>query len=198
MNNAKGTFAPSWENVEKWTNSFIRKNVWRVKPAMDEDDCRQECYIKFIMCCDRYLGSDSIVSNAAHFFSLYRTAVHNMLHNRAKQNHCRALPSITAPGDEGDEFSTDDLLARHGVFTTCDAEFLAKLAELPEQCLTLLVAMQDPELAAALDEPNPELAFQRKDKMRKRETTNTRWCRILGYDPKTTDIVGPLRELTNW
>lgn len=78
---AKLQWTPVWEGPTKqWALGFIRKNKWRCDPINSIDDLLQDSYLTFLKISTKYPR----VIGQAHFMTLFRTAMRNEMHDRAR------------------------------------------------------------------------------------------------------------------
>lgn len=129
-----GDYVPTWEGlIEGWITNFIAKNAWRTAPEYEADDLKQEAFLAFAKCRDRYH-----VRDRAHFFSLFRRTFTNRITDLAERRTRRSKFHEAAAGSDGD---TQDLLAMRPA-----AENTLSEAQLNE----LIDAAPDPELRQLL------------------------------------------------
>ena len=75
------TWSPCWEGPTKqWALGFVKKNLWRCDRIHELDDLVQDAYLTFLKICKKYPR----VIRQAHFMTLYRTAMSNEMHDRAR------------------------------------------------------------------------------------------------------------------
>ncbi len=155
-------YTPTWQGaVENWTHKFIRQNKWRCDRINGEEDLLQEAYLTFIKISEKYPN----VVEPANFMSLYKRAVWNQMHDRARYLQRKRVLHAETSEDVSDLFE-----GRIGEVTN-------------HGHLNLLLAEAPPELRQALlvIVNNPEtLRDERRSKHR--ENLNMRLRRILGLD----------------
>lgn len=151
---------PEWEGAIKgWTKKFIGENKWRHDHTEDHDDLLQDAYLIFLKISDHYPR----IIEPRHFMALYKTAIRNKTHDKA-----RLLRTRRKVVQEVVDDALTDYALRIGEVT--NAGYLnALLAEAPEEL----------RLALALIESSPE-------KLREvtpiRENLNMKLRRLLGVD----------------
>ncbi len=165
-------WCPQWEGpIRAWAIKFINKNKWRCDSINDFDDLLQDAYLIFIKISDTYPR----VIEQPHFMSLFKRAMHNQMHDRARYMqlkhvlHQETASDVSEFYDEGEE-------THYGYVS-------ALLEEAPEElreALELLVK-------------NPE-KLRETDLSLPRENLNGKLRRILGFGSKF-DFVGMLRGL---
>jgi hypothetical protein len=80
---------PVWtKEIKKWTATQVRLNLWRFDPAIDSfDDVMQEAHILFLTLLKKY----PIASEAAHFFTIYKTSLARMFIDKARLRQRSAI-----------------------------------------------------------------------------------------------------------
>lgn len=166
-------WSPKWGlDYTKWTSSFIKNNKWRVDHIHDFKDLMQDAWIIFDKICRMYPR----VIDPANFFSLYKRAIINKMHDRSCARTRHSKVEAVLPEDVADFF-----IGRIG--EAGNAGYVAALLEeLPE------------EMRAAIEHLTSNEPRQRKPKNGPRENLSRRICRDLGL-PKDRDPVKELKEL---
>lgn len=168
---ARLAWQPCWEGPTKaWALGFISRNTWRCDRIHDVDDLLQDAYLTYLKVAARYPR----VRGQAHFMTLFRRAVHNEMHDRARYmkrkrelNEDTSVDACELPGRIG-EVSNDGYIA-------------VLLEQAPENLRAALICIAQ----------NPPSLYQATEY---RENLNMRLRRVLGYDHKA-DICGAIREL---
>lgn len=157
-----------------------RQNFWRVASWYEFDDLVQDGYLCYYKCRRRYTE----VTDRPHFMSLVKTAFTNHIMTLGTKHNAISEQAISQMGSEDAE---GDLLERLGPATPESTSLLVLLANAPAELQQLITAL--------VGEGAEKLGFQRKKEFRRhiRETTNEYYCRLLGKDPETADLVGELR-----
>lgn len=172
-------WSPCWEGPTKqWVIGFLRKNQWRCDRIHDFDDLLQDAYLTFLKICKKYPQ----VIRQAHFMTLYRTAMHNEMHDRARyMRRKRELHEDTS-------VDASDLPGRIGEVSN-DGYITVLLEQAPEQLRDALTCIAQ----------NPPALYEAGH----RENLNMRLRRVLGYDRyrldehRNADLCGGLRTLLN-
>lgn len=167
-----------------WLARAVRANYWRVSSWYDLDDVMQEGYYAYYYMERRYPD----VTEPRHKMALFKLVFHSVITNLANQHTRRADEVVECDIDTRAE-SCDGWSP--SFLDTVQAEPSADEADLvgaprPVRDAIALMASGDPRLRAPPSRPQPV--------RRHRETLNDRLCRLTGYDPDTTDIVGGIRE----
>ena len=165
-------WSPCWEGPTKqWAESFLRKNQWRADAIHSFDDLLQDSYLTFLKICNRYPR----VMSQAHFMTLYRRAMVNEMHDRARYMQRKRERHVDTSIDASDL----------GVGRIGDVGHDGYLALLLEQ------APEDVRLALALIGQNPPALHRINGH---RENLNMKLQRLLGGN-KGIDLVGKIRSL---
>lgn len=156
-------WSPMWEGPTKtWTIQFLKKNKWRCDRVHDQDDLLQDAYLTFLKISRKYPR----VMEQAHFMTLYRRALWNEMHDRARYVHRKRTVHLDTSID-----ATELCALRIGEMTN-------------EGYLNLLIEQAPEELKLALEclgQNPPELHQQNGH----RENLNMKLRRVLhcqGYD----------------
>lgn len=153
MENRRKRVVPSWhpawdKNIQGWTASQIRRNMWRFDKSDDFEDVMQEAFMVFMKVERTY----PIVNNGAHFFALYKTALRNFFHDKT-----RALQR-TVPTESMDEIG-DPLVEGHMPNL---GHLSLILDEMPDELKTVLRALTTGRVRLKLDKSTKKLR-QRKN-----------------------------------
>jgi hypothetical protein len=164
-------WSPCWEGpTEEWAKRFLWKNRWRCDRIHDTDDLLQDAYLTFLRVANRYPR----VMGQGPFMALFRTAMTNEMHDRARYMRRKREQHQDTSVDAGEITGRIGDLANEG--------YLSLLIETAPQelQLALLCIIQNPPELACL--PN------------RHENLNMRLRRVLGYD-SNVDLTGELRSL---
>lgn len=155
------------EGGQGWLLKQVRLNYWRVHLVCDVDDLIQDGYMYFHKVRMRYPDA-----NKKHIMSLFKTSFTNHIHNLSKKQ--TRQPKFV-----------DETL---GLMISCEEAKIALLiAEAPPFVSDILKVMRTDEGVKRLQKP-----YRRRYKHR--ETRNERWCRIVGADAKTINLVQMVRN----
>lgn len=168
------------EGLKRWIYKTAQKNEWRVSSYMDIDDLIQEGFLAYAICRARYQDR---VKNQSHFMSLVKVTFINQITDLANKRTRTLETPICDIAEMGND---QELLETLAGAEDGDAELHALLSYAPAEVRLLLAALSSDEGAQRLRRPSR----LRQDGTR--ETTNERFCRILGIP--TFDIQGALRE----
>ncbi len=174
----KLAWQPCWEGPTKaWVQGFINRNIWRCDRIHDADDLLQDAYLTYLRVVSKYPK----VRGQAHFMSLFRRALHNEMHDRARYmkrkrelNEDTSVDACELPGRIG-EVSNNGYLA-----------MLLEQAPDPVREALVCIAQNPPSLYQATGY---------------HENLNMRLRRVLGYDRyrleehRKADLCGAIREL---
>jgi len=166
-------WTPQWEgSVETWTRKFIRKNGWRADRIFEPDDLLHECYLTFIKISEMYPR----VVDPPHFMSLYKRAIWNQMHDRARYMRLKKLIHIETSED------VSDLFIAYPGETTNEGYLRAAFAEAPKEL----------QMAFSLMETAPEKL--RTPCPGPRENLNMKLRRILGVEGQF-DFARAIRDI---
>lgn len=164
-------WSPQWEGATRnWALGFIKKNRWRCDRINGFDDLLQDAYLTYLKIEQKYPR----VMGQAHFMTLYRTAVRNEMHDRARY--------MRRKREQHQDTSVDA------------AEIIGRIGEVTnEGYITLLIEQAPEELRLALVciGQNPAALHHQNGH---RENLNMKLRRVLGYD-SSIDLIGGLRTL---
>lgn len=163
-----------------WLARAIKKNYWRVSGWYDLDDLMQEGYFAYYYVVRHYPQ----VTHSPHRMALFKLTFNSVICNLANQRTRRVeevCESELGPADEGGSFF-DGAAADPDI-----AEAVAELAAAPQYVrdAVALLSSGDRRLRHKPRRSGPG--------RRRRETLNELLCRLTGYDPQMTDIVGGIR-----
>lgn len=171
------------EGARRWLASAVRRNYWRVSRWYDLDDLMQEGYEVYYYVVKHYPKAVT----PQHRMSLFKLAFISRICDHANKRTQRIDDICESSMIISDEFST-------GFMETVAAD-----PEIAEAVAALATAPKYVKDALALYESENGLRQLRYKYRkvgrgcRKRETLNERLCRLTGYDPAETDIVGGIR-----
>lgn len=95
------SYTPEWKGpIEGYVVNYIAKNGWKVAAMMDREDAKQEAYLVFVKCRERYQ-----VEDAPHFMALFKTSWHNRFLDMAEKDmDHRACMVPDVPASSGGDF----------------------------------------------------------------------------------------------
>ena len=170
---ARLAFTPIWEGVIRgWAKKFISKNRWRCDSIHNFDDLLNDAYLTFIRVAERYPR----VMDPPHFMALYKTAMRNEMHDRARYVQRKRPVHAELSDDVSDLF--DDRMGE----VTNGGHFNLLMAEAPPEV----------RLALTLLSEQPEALRDPAKRPKNRENLNMRLRRILGIE---FDFVGAFKTL---
>ncbi len=73
-------YTPQWPDVQAWAIKINHQNKWRCDRIFEPEDLLNEAYLVFARVAARYPR----VIEQRHFFSLFKTALRNHLHDQAR------------------------------------------------------------------------------------------------------------------
>ncbi len=190
-------FVPQWDGpIVGWSKNYIRKNQWRMDYLYEFEDLLQEAYIKFLHCKFKYPK----VIEPKHFMSLYQSSLINHFNNLSNKSKYRnRFVALQSESDPHENYLHQQKLSVKLKQPTensyGDVAVLLSNAPLPIKKL----------INAFLD--NDKIFEFRKISRRTkcghttlsdggmgiRETTNQKYCRIIGCDPSKINIVKAVR-----
>ena len=162
----RASFAPKWEDVKPWAIKVIHQNKWRCDRILEPEDLLSEAYLIFAKLVERYPR----VVERRHFFSLFKTALKNYLHDQARY----VQKKREAIGDTDDDPSVVDLIGE----TSHEGEIKARINSIPE-------------LKKALEALEKSPRCFRRVFIGRRENINMKFRRITGID---YDFMNGFRE----
>lgn len=169
------------DGLKKWIFKQAHKNYWRVATWMDLDDLVQEGFLCYAICRARYEPK-----NEQHLMSLVKITFINQitdLANRRTRTPETPVSELASPGNEL------ELLESLAGGEDGDSELQGLLARAPKEVRALLAALSSDEGAERMRRP------YRIREDGSRETTNERWCRLIGVP--TFDLEAMLRKALN-
>lgn len=168
-----------------WTVNFINQNRWRCDSIHTFADLLQDAYLTFRRICDSYPR----VIDKRHFFSLYRRAMVNEMHDKARYKKRK---------NEANHITTELDVAEMYANTVGEASnagyLIALVEELPAELKLVVQAFGDAEKLEQMRHPRPQTQFELLAGLDNlRENFNMKMRRILGID-SDTDLAGQLKS----
>lgn len=173
--------------VEQWTIKFLRKNQWKVSSRYEFEDLKQESYIKFLICYDRYAS----VNNLSHFISLYQSCVRNMMNDMSLSIY-KEREHLYEPAFDEDPDDIFRLIMNYDHAGDLLIEFNRASPELK----LFLQALCGDKGSCFGDRFHGGYKKTRKgNKIAIRETSNEHYCRLMGFDPERVNIIYELKAI---
>lgn len=154
------------EGARKWLYKTAHKAKWRVAPWIDLDDLYQDGCMCYALVIQRYPQA----VDRPHVMRLFQTIYNNHIHALSK-----------AATKSAAEFCDDDVVA-HSDQPCPDAELSRLLIEAPDIVQRTLLALME------ADREHERYADG------SRETTNEKFCKMIGEDPAKVDAHTMVRE----
>ena len=171
-------YLPEWNReVVGYAKSFLAKNVWRVGTIYDLDDLLQESYMLFVRLRERYT-----ITGPRHFMAMWKTCLHNWLHNLAKERRRHREVTLSSLVTEDEDGNAVEWQPPAPAKQQQEVDFRVHFREAPPAVKKLVTR-------AKRGRP-PRLSRQCVALGGRREKTNEYLCRIAGVDPTT-----PLRRM---
>lgn len=172
------------EGVIGWIHKTARKNFWRVAPHIDYDDLVHDGYLDFYRCKDIYKDT---VKDRAHAMALVKTTFLNRITDlanaRTRANEICASQILTLKSEDGETDFWETIVG--------EGSELASMSELikraPWEVAQVFSLFLSDLGLSKLREP-----YMKNNGIR--ESTNEKWCRILGMDASEHDLVKEVRE----
>lgn len=159
-------YTPQWPDVQAWAIKVNHQNKWRCDRIFEPEDLLNEAYLVFARVAERYPR----VVEQRHFFSLFKTALRNYLHDQARYVKRKRLAIEDTATDPGESDQIGEL--------SHDGDVRARINNIPQ----LRVALEAME-------HNPRSL--RRVFVGKRENLNMKLHRITGVD---YDFMGGFRN----
>ena len=170
---AQIAWSPQWgPDYIKWTSKFLKKNKWRVDAIHEFSDLMQDSFLVFVRICQTYPR----VTDPKHFFSLYKRAMINKMHDRSCARTRHRKVEVVLPEDVADFFIGRIGEAGNAGYAT------ALLNELPE------------EMQAVIHHLTSNQERPRRVRGAPRENLSRKICREMDL-PEDRDPVKELKEL---
>lgn len=177
------------DGLRNWILKTARKNFWKVAGFYDLDDLIQDGFMCYAKCNQRY----SFDLEQRHFMSLVQTTFLNHIKTVSAARHKKVDWPVDFRHDDR-VTDPDARLVALGGSVQEEQTLAALLAGLPSELKELLLVLardaRDAPLLTARDKRTPDGRFRKPE----RETWNEYFCRLIGADPKTTDIEARFRE----
>ena len=162
------------EGARKWLYKYSNKNFWRVSAWIDYDDLIQDGYGEYYEVLKRYPQATER-SHIMRLFQLcFRSKIEDLVRANTKQvDDARSdlVETIDSPAMIIPDFSN----------------LHALLIKAPNTIKEALALLADEKAREELSKP-----FIRYDNGR-RETLNERFCRLMGRDPSSIDVIKEMR-----
>lgn len=181
-----------------WIVNFSKDNFWRVEQWYEFEDLVQDGYMCYAKCRQYY----NHISNLRHpgqserrqFMRLVQTTFTNHIHKLANRR-TRGQELIFS------QYMDDEVVGLEAVLPALPEEATMRclLASAPREIVDL-VALLAKEGVDAVKFVRSNLRWRedgrrlRKYRRRLRETTNEHYCRRLGLDARTVDLLGMLKS----
>lgn len=176
--------------ARRWLIKTAQKNYWRVHHWVDLDDLIQEGYVAWYRTCAKYPSATDIPNRMALFKRVYLNRLHDLANKRT-----RSIPEVCFTDLE---FERDQRIGAHETRPK-RSEIAAELGLDEVRGVSGAPQYVRDALALFADESDLARLRSRYRKVRtggrwlRRETLNERLCRLTGYDPDQTDIVGGIK-----
>lgn len=178
------------QGLERWIKSTAKRNHWRVASWYELEDLIQDGYLCYSKCAARYgrLGRkrNPTKENRRNFMALVKRTYENHIHDLAAER--TAQPEKPISQLHGPDDTAEAWLERHGSIEQAIADLAMVLKTTPKEIGAFLGVLTNDAFEG--------IAYVRVKRRRAyvRETTNEHYCRLLGLDPKTIDIVEEVRQ----
>jgi len=168
------------EPAKIWLIQEARKNYWRVASTYAFEDLVQDGYWQYYRIATKYR---STVKSRAHLMSLFKTTFINHIHTIVTKQNRHPFPmTFSDLALDGQEEDFIDILHNKAMYEEDGyASFMRLISEAPPAIAQLLLVLQTESGVRIMREP-----YLKEDGTR--ETTNERFCRILGLDPKLFNL----------
>ena len=162
------------EGARNWLYRYAKKNYWRVAAWIEFDDLIQDGYTAYYEVLMRYPQA----TERAHIMRLFQLVFRSTIEDRVRANTKQVddARSDIVEIFEGDAVVIPDMSNLHAL--------IIKAPQAIKDALSLLL---DEKMRDELVKPFT------KDDSGRRETLNSRWCRLLGKDPTSIDVPGMLK-----
>lgn len=166
--------------AQKWMIRYARKNYWRVSKWYEFEDLIQDGYMTFYKCRTRYPN----IKDAPHVMAMFKIMFVN--HVTSLSNRVSKVPEIHAQDlsrTASEQTIWDILLPAADEMGT----LYTLLKQAPDDLRDLFGVLFSDAGIATLRKPS-------RASDGTRETNNARLCRLVGKDPRSTDLAGRLRS----
>ena len=158
-------------------SNIASRNYWRVRHLMTHAELVQEGYLCYSKCNALYAHT---VTDKGHFMSLFDVAFRRRINSLSDvDTRYRDQVLDTEKIEESNVSITSPNVS-------CDSELISLICGAPKEIQQLVLLLSND----ATDGFKQTRVSQRKV----RETTNQYFCRLLGKDPNSTDMVGAIRD----
>lgn len=177
--------------LELWLFKTARKNFWRVASYYEIEDLIADGYMVYAECRERYKDR---VTERRHFAALFRTCFINHITDLANKRS-RELNATVTEGEAPRDAVRVEIPAQPASDKTEEFEDLIPPV-LPEaEVAVLLQQAQGPvQLVLKLMYTDAGLNLLRENPQRPRESTNSYYCRVLGYDANEYNLIELFRS----
>jgi len=170
--------------IEGYVVNFLQKNYWRVKNYFDYEDALQEARYTFTLLLRRMEKNGSIIENAKHLMSLFKSAWTRHFHTLSKRDTKRidfAISNYTK--EDHDDWLIDSINLASSSQNLGFLEITIEQAPSEvRQVLNLLLSAPKEVLSMAVE------SWGTKNKRNSR-ITNEFLCHMLGYNHKEIDLI---------
>lgn len=164
------------KGARNWLFKYAHKNLWRVAAWMDFDDLVQEGYAAYYETLQRY----PTATEPKHIMSLFALVFRSRIERLVLANRKQVDDACS------DVIESYDGDTQQVPITASDRKRLPKPSKFIKEILSLL--RKNKALRYEITKPYTILENGR------RETTNERFCRLLGEDPNSINVADQLRE----
>lgn len=167
-------YVPEWKGpIEGYVVNTLSKQAWRVSATHDRDDLRQEAYLVFLRCTNRY----PIIDTPQHFMALFKTAWSRHMHDLAKKEKTNHLMVSESQFDRDDEAEwTRD----HVGELNNEGQLAVLIRQAPREVLMVLNLM--------LNAPQELLDLAASTWERRGVDADDHVARLLGLDPESKPL----------
>ncbi len=175
--------------IKGYVRNFSRLNLWRVENIMDQDDVMQEAMFTLLIMEKRLIehGKDSTILTPKQYMAFFKMSFSNHFHTLSirdtRYKRMKTESSFYQETDEENYFSISDLVSDDNI-----------------GFIEVLVEQAPSEVKAVLNllfNAPKELLESASIALKKDITDNTVLCRLLGFDPKETNLVNLTKEYLN-
>jgi len=175
--------------IEGYVINFLQKNYWRVKNYFDYEDAVQEARYTFTLLLRRMERNNSLIENAKHLMSLFKSAWTRHFHTLSNRDTKRidfAISNYTT--EDHDDWILDSINLDASSHNLGYLEVVIDQAPKEvRQVLNLLLTAPKEMLGMAVE------SWGNNNK-RNSTITNEFLCRMLGYNHKEIDLIKNVRN----